>query len=225
MLIAMLTNLSIVPPSGDNAFVKPKKRKRRTADEARTLILDAAERRLSESGPGGIRLQDVADDVGVSHPAILHHFGSREGLVRAVVDRALGGLEADLLASFVSADGKPPDGAAMLDRVSETLADRGHGRLVAWLALSGYADAMNTKSARENWKAIIEGTHALRTSRGLTPTHEDTSFTVILSSLAMLGHAIVGPTVFRLAGMAGDPDVERRFRKWLNALLVAHMER
>jgi len=37
-------------------------------------------------------LQEIAADVGVSHSTILHHFGSREALVEAVVTRALDGL-------------------------------------------------------------------------------------------------------------------------------------
>ena len=55
------------------------KRIRRTAEEARRLILDAAEKRLAQQGPEGLRLQDIARDIGISHPAILHHFESREG--------------------------------------------------------------------------------------------------------------------------------------------------
>ena len=60
---------------------KKPKRVRRTAEEAKMMILDAAERRLRELGPAGIKLQELAADVGVSHPAILHHFGSRDRLV------------------------------------------------------------------------------------------------------------------------------------------------
>ncbi|MDO9127858.1 MAG: helix-turn-helix domain-containing protein, partial [Parvibaculum sp.] len=67
---------------------KAPKRVRRTAEEARRLILDAAEERLAKQGPEGLRLQDIARDVGISHPAILHHFESREGLVRALIARA-----------------------------------------------------------------------------------------------------------------------------------------
>ena len=63
------------------ARTKVKARVRRTAEDARAAILDAAERRLGATGPGGIRLQEVAADVGVSHSTVLHHFGSREGLV------------------------------------------------------------------------------------------------------------------------------------------------
>src|SRR5262249_22912893 len=65
------------------------KRTRRTAEGARREILDAAEKRLRELGPDGVRLQQIASDVGVSHPAILHHFESFEGLIQQVVQRAV----------------------------------------------------------------------------------------------------------------------------------------
>src|SRR5580693_3024846 len=78
-------------------------RRRRTAEQARSAILDAAERRLVADGPGAIRLQEVAKDVGVSHPTVLHHFGSREGLVEAVVARALDSLHGGLLAAVQTA--------------------------------------------------------------------------------------------------------------------------
>src|SRR5271165_5143251 len=85
-------------------------RRRRTGEEARTAILDAAEQRLVASGPAGIRLQEVAADVGVSHPTVLHHFGSREGLIEAVVVRALDSLHAGLLAAMNAS----PQGADQL---------------------------------------------------------------------------------------------------------------
>src|SRR5690349_14922747 len=70
---------------------------RRSAEEAQRVILDAAESRLAQVGPAGLRLQEVAADAGIAHPTILHHFGSREGLIHAVVQRALGALYTDLM--------------------------------------------------------------------------------------------------------------------------------
>src|SRR5580658_6037095 len=118
----------------------PPPRKRRSAAEARMAILDAAERRLQASGPAAIRLQEVAADVGVSHPTILHHFGSREALVEEVVRRALDSLHAGLLASVKGMpDGGTDQVAFLLDAVFETLAAGRHGRTFLWLALGGYA--------------------------------------------------------------------------------------
>jgi len=83
--------------SASRSKSKPEKRVRRSADDARTEILDVAERRMLRVGPDGIRLQQIAQAIGVSHPALLHHFGTREELVEAVVQRALNHLETDLV--------------------------------------------------------------------------------------------------------------------------------
>jgi len=200
-------------------------RRRRTAEEARTEILDAAERRLAEAGPDAIRLQDLAKDVGISHPAILHHFGSREGLVRAVVERAIESLERDLVARLQSVPGDP-DGAALLDRVFETLVDRGHARLMAWLLLSGY-DPLPSPATREHWGMIAKATHAIRTHRvagKATPSFEDTQFTIVLSALALFGQAIAGRATFEMAGLDATEDVDRKFRRWLATLLARHLD-
>ncbi len=206
---------------------KPKPpRVRRTAEDARTAILDAAEKRLAAVGPAGIRLQDVAADVGVSHPAILHHFGDREGLVHAVVERAMDKLEDDLVSTLTTNAGPdPPDTATMLSRVFETLADRGAARLVAWLLLSGYRPFASERS-RANWKRIAEVTHEARTTLldGIAkPTYEDTRFTLVLSSLALFGEALAGPSVFMSAGFDADPDAARRYRTWFANLVFMHL--
>ena len=60
---------------------------RRKPEEARTAILDAAEKLLLEQGLSGLKLAKVAQVVGISHPGVLHHFGSAEGLLEAVHQR------------------------------------------------------------------------------------------------------------------------------------------
>src|SRR2546422_3143433 len=112
-----------------------KRRVRRSAAEAQRLILDAAEKRLREGGPEAIRLQDIARDVGISHPAILHHFASRDGLTRALEQRAMRRLEAELVDALSS---QPADGdtaVAIIERAFATLGDAGHARMLAWRVL------------------------------------------------------------------------------------------
>src|SRR5438876_12323626 len=89
-------------------------RPRRVRTDTRNAILEAAERRLFANGPEGIRLQDIAADLGISHPAILHHFGSREGLIEALVAHGLAGLQAEFLAGWPSS--KVPDIEGVLQR-------------------------------------------------------------------------------------------------------------
>ena len=206
--------------------IAQKTRVRRTAEDARAAILDAAEARLREVGPGGIRLQEVARDVGVSHPTVLHHFGSREALVQSVIERRIGSLERDLLTEMAITAGKDENPAlGMLESVARTLGPGGHARIVAWLALSGHAAR---KEDGAGFDAIARATQELRTlrwkPRGKAPDYEDTYFTVLLGGLAMFGDAIAGP-LFR-----GEPDptvsakTSARFRAWLAAILKSHLE-
>ena len=195
-------------------------RPRRTADEARKLILDAAERRLQTVGPAGIRLQDVADDVGVSHPTILHHFGSREALVEAVVQRALAVLQADILLAWEKERFEAPDAAALLRRVEATLGDEGHARLVVWLSLEG-----RTAPDPSQMVSVLSAMMHERRVRdtGRDAPREDTTFLVMLVTLALVAEAIVGPAVRESAGLGDDPEAKTRFHDWLARLVHRHM--
>jgi len=206
--------------------MKPR-RERPEPGRARDAILEAAEKRLREAGPGAIRLQDVAAEVGVSHPAVLHHFGSREGLVRAVVGRAIGKLQDDLAKALAAQlELGRPDGAALFERVFAVLFDEGHARLLAWLLLSGEHPFANDE-ARAGWARIAEVTHAMRvagTKGRRKPSYEDTRFTIVLSALALFGQAIAGRAMLGAAGFEPTAAVERRFRQWLAALLARHLK-
>ena len=61
------------------------KRRRRTPDEARREALVAARRLLIEAGPTAITLKAVADEIGVTHANLIHHFGSAAGLQSALM--------------------------------------------------------------------------------------------------------------------------------------------
>ena len=198
------------------------KRKRRTAEQARNEILDAAEKRLQEVGPAGIRLQDIASDVGISHPAVLHHFGSREALIEAVITRAMAQLQEEL----IGAVGTQPVGEQaaidMLERVFRVLSERGYGRIMAWMLLSGHPAAK-----QEQLGAVARVVHARRLeehrARGTKPALEDTLFLMLMAALAMFGDAIAGPVMRQSAGV--PERSARRFRRWFAKLLLAHLDR
>lgn len=197
---------------------------RRTAEGARAAILDAAEKRLVASGPAGIRLQEVAGDVGVSHPTVLHHFGSREALVQAVIERSFDTINAELVTAIGQSAGGEGQVEAMLEAVFQTLATRGHGRVVVWLALEGQA----LEGGRVRLADVVSATHALRRRRragGRMPPTEDTAYTVVLAAMALLADAVLGPALRKSAGLTGEGASGARFRAWLARLLVAHLER
>jgi len=54
--------------------------------QRRKELLDALVRTAGEEGLGGRSLREIADAVGTSHRVLLHHFGSREGLLLAIVE-------------------------------------------------------------------------------------------------------------------------------------------
>jgi AcrR family transcriptional regulator len=199
-------------------------RRRRTAEQARREILDAAEAQLAKGGPDSIRLQDVARAVGVSHPTVLHHFGSRDELVRAVVQRAFETLQGELVGAFHMTEIGEKETVAMLERVHQTLAQRGFGRLFAWLLLSG--DVPAPDPALSHIRLVAEAAHAHRRRRwaGKSPPFEDTLFITMLTALAMLGDALAGETVRMSGGLAEDRAAAQRFRRWLAKLIVAHAE-
>src|SRR3954454_2275771 len=59
----------------------------RVADlERRRRLLDAVVKEYAERGIGDRSLRDVAAAVGTSHRMLLHHFGSRNELLLAIVD-------------------------------------------------------------------------------------------------------------------------------------------
>lgn len=206
------------------ATQQPRRRRRRTADEARRAILEAAQKRLAEWGPEEIRLQDIAADLGISHPAILHHFGSREVLMRELSRHAFESLNADLVAAL-GAGGGTRDVSGWLQQVFETLRDRGHARLLAWATLTGRLDGRESSGseADQDPHLLHDLAKAVQARRDVDarqageepPPFEETVFAVQLVAAALLGDALMGGVLRRSAGISSDADTQERFRRWL----------
>ncbi|WP_035844658.1 TetR/AcrR family transcriptional regulator [Kitasatospora azatica] len=52
----------------------------------RKLILDAALAAYAQAGSRGVSVRDIAERVGLTDAGVLHHFGSREALLTAVLE-------------------------------------------------------------------------------------------------------------------------------------------
>jgi AcrR family transcriptional regulator len=180
---------------------------------------------LTRAGPDSIRLQDVAREVGVSHPTVLHHFGSRDELVRAVVERAFDTLSSELVGAFTISDLEIDERGTerLLERVAITLGERGFARLLAWLLLSGKQLPKAEPTSPIRRVADVAHEHRRRQRGARAGDHEDTLFMTTLVAITLFGDAIAGDTVRANAGLGADRDAAQRFRSWLARLIVEHV--
>jgi AcrR family transcriptional regulator len=202
---------------------KTKGRRRLDSAVAREVILDATEKRLVVSGPAGIRLQEVAADAGVSHPTVLHHFGSREQLVKAVIVRSIETINTALVEAISRSTGDGQELEALVENVATVFEQTGHARVVMWLALEG----QRIEDAGVRLRDVVAAVHAQRLRRrkgGGKPAREDTARAVVLATLALVGGAVIGPAIMHNAGLGPSPQSGVAFRRWLTRLLLAHLD-
>ncbi|MFI6318846.1 TetR/AcrR family transcriptional regulator [Nonomuraea sp. NPDC050556] len=72
--------------------------------ERREALVQAAYDRITRHGFDGLRLRDVATDVGIDHSTIHHHFPAKQDLITAVVDHATGQFRSTTPAEGEAAD-------------------------------------------------------------------------------------------------------------------------
>ncbi len=213
--------------SGDSAPSPDKpRRRRRAAAQAKDEILAAAEERLIRDGPDGLRLQTIAADLGISHSAILHHFGSRDALLQALSAHALQALNREIVEQLRGQASDEDETADLFERIFSTLGDRGHAKLLAWRLLSGRDSAGPPEGG-----TLAEVTRVLHERRvesarehGLPPpTERDSQFSVLLIALALFGDGLAGEQLAANVGLA--PDAARRadFRRWLSDRIITNL--
>jgi AcrR family transcriptional regulator len=127
-------------------------------------LLEAAIRSMDADGEAGLRVDAVVSEAGVTIPVLYHHFGNREGLVRAAhVVRITRGLD-EIVDSVEAALGKVEDREGfiqimewILESVSRPSDDR-YIRLNVLGATYGRPDlqAEVAKIQRDRWEHIAE---------------------------------------------------------------------
>lgn len=187
------------------------KRARRTPDEARTLILKAAERVFAERLPDVVGLKDVAREAGVSHALVTHYFGTYENLVETTLERRFHALRdalmRELTATFESADDAGTMLAAYRKAIAGASTDEVTVRLIVWAILSGRAGSADFFSHRVRGLALVAD--AIGT-RARIP-REDLEF-LLVASFAIT-------VVARFGGDAITGALGKRSRRELDALL------
>ncbi|HKP61882.1 MAG TPA: TetR/AcrR family transcriptional regulator [Polyangiales bacterium] len=107
-----------------------KKRIRRSPEQARQHILDAAIRALSVDGPAGSSLKQVATEAGTSHALVTHYFGTYEALVEAAVEEAMTQVRHRLVTRAMALQNPTPEGLVQL--YLDIALEPWYGRLVSW---------------------------------------------------------------------------------------------
>jgi TetR/AcrR family transcriptional regulator, repressor for neighboring sulfatase len=131
-------------------------RRRRSAPEARGEALAAARKLLIERGPDAVTLKAVADEIGVSHTNILHHFGTAGELQSALMSAMVRDLAAALMDAVAQLRSDAPAPRALIDVVFDAFNKGGAGKLGAWIVLSG-----NTRHLEPVRDAVTELVRAL----------------------------------------------------------------
>ena len=191
-----------------NKYLLSMARRRRTPEQARESILEAAQALIRESGPDALRLTQVARRAGMSHPSVVHHFGSMDGLV-AELEHRVGREIRDTLMAALATGGSVP---GAVDAALTALSDSSRARSLAWLRAQGKDPFPDSDES-----GLAQVVAAL--SQGRTEAETDKIRRAVeLAVLTMLGDALFGDAVRqRLGGSPGEGSVA--LRRWLLELI------
>ena len=121
--------------------------------DRREAILVAAARVISRSGVRGLRVEEVASEAGVSPPLLYYHFASRQGLIRAALERASDKAPSAALRSDSDArSGYEAVEAALLAELDDDRTVRDNA--IVWGEVS--ATAVFEPSLREDVRRVTE---------------------------------------------------------------------
>lgn len=196
-------SISLPPPPGN-----PPTRRRRTPEDARSEAIASARRLLLDKGPAGVTLKAVADELGMSHGNLIHHFGSAAALQSALMGAMVRDL-ADALEGAVDrirADDVNP--RQMVDIVFDAFDEGGAGRLAAWISLSDNLETLDPvrDAVHDLIDVIQERIDDEEGARDEPPPHIASAMLFI--TFCAFGDALIGS---ELRGMLGrDRDAVRR---------------
>ncbi len=194
--------------AGSRTAAKP--RKRRTPEEARSVILDAAEARLQKLGLEGLNVVGVAEDAGLSHASVIHHFGNTAGMRQALGERMTQALLSDLVGALKS-DTQPQK---ILAAVFHAMVGGGHAKLLAWRALNDSDSELPDEAVQRLFKELIRRTGERFGQQDATLIRNN----LLLIASSAIGLGISGNALPALLGV--DEIDNNEFADWLAHLLL-----
>jgi len=188
----------------------------KSPEHARDAILDAAEKVVVAVGPAGLRISAVAKRAGMAHPNIIHHFGSREGLINALAER-VGQRATERITEAISEalEAKPEDCVAAMTHVLDMAYQGDEGKVAVWMHLSGAESSL-----KSNMQRIVELSHQLRKAFHGDVVYDNTNRLVMLVTLALVGEVVSGASIKGALGFGTDEGNRAHFRQWLAEILL-----
>ncbi len=200
------------------------KRTRRSPEEARATILDAAERVFTEQLPDVVGLKDVARAAGVSHALVTHYFGTYAKLVETTLERRFERLRASLVTEIVSVIASADTGA-MLDAyrktVASTAADPLTIRLATWAVLSGRSGEQDFFSHRVQGLRLLADALEARSDA----TREDLEFALVASLGITAVWALGRKPLAGALGKKASAELDARIESKTKAMIEGYLRR
>ena len=179
-------------------------RVRRSRDEARRQILEAAEQLLIEGGPAAVQVRAVAEDVGMTDAGVYHHFGSRQGLLLALL-RHGGRRLRDAVETAIDDWVRRETDVGSLVAAIAGVYRQGYAELAVALHQAGWRD-----SGGGLLEPVVQALHAVRERSGNPADIEDTRLAVAALHQALALEPVYGKAFRRSAGIgapaAKDPS-------------------
>ncbi|OQW48071.1 MAG: TetR family transcriptional regulator [Proteobacteria bacterium SG_bin6] len=183
-------------------------RRRLSPEASRDMAIEAARALLLEHGPQALTLKAVAARIGRTHANVLHHFGSAEGLQRALMAHLADDIVGTIGAAVARAHASDHDPREVVELTFDAFDRGGAGALASWMILSGNRDALNPiLEAIQRLVDQLIAAHHFDSAK----LHEETLMLVLMA----LGDSLLG------APMANALGLERGMARAIATRLLA----
>lgn len=210
------------PPSPPSA---PAKRVRRSPEDARSALLDAADRVFAVHLPDSVGLKEIAREAGVSHALVTHYFKTYAGLVEGALERRFDRLRDTLVTEMATVLGDAAGPAELLAAyrraVARQAADPGAVRLATWAMMSGRIAQTDFFSHRVQGLKLLAD--ALEERAGIP--REDLEFSLIASFALTVTWTVAGEAIAGALGKKKPQGFDAAFEERVARLIGGYLER
>lgn len=199
------------------------KRVRRSPEEARALILDAADRVFAVSLPDAVGLKEIAHEAGVSHALVTHYFGTYEGLVQAALERRFERLRTSVVNQlFFVLDDKATANellAAYRATIARDASDPVTVRLAAWAMMSGRTSQDDFFTNRVQGLRLLADVLEQRTD----VAREDIEFALVASFALTVVWTVAGHALSGALGKRNARGLHASFEARITAMIDGYL--